>query len=53
VAMDILYFDGHPWSFLCDESNSRCVVRVSIEKVFVLQPSLKKKINQDLKGLLN
>jgi len=36
VAVDILHFDGHPWGFLRDESNSRCAVRVSVEKNFVL-----------------
>lgn len=29
MAMDILHFDGHPRGFLRDESNSRCVIRVS------------------------
>lgn len=34
--MDIFHFDGHPRSFLRDESNSRCVIRVSVGKSFVL-----------------
>lgn len=34
VAVDIFHLDGHPWSFLRDESNSRCVIRVSVARSF-------------------
>lgn len=32
VAMDLFHLHGHTGSFLRDESNSRCTVRVSIKR---------------------